>query len=49
MDRGAWRATVRKVAKCQTRLKRLSTLSYHFNHVYFVGEIVACEVRHVKL
>ena len=25
MDRGAWRATVHKVAKSQTRLKRLST------------------------
>ena len=25
MDRGAWRATVRKVAKSQTRLKQLST------------------------
>ena len=24
MDRGAWQATVRKVAKSQTRLKRLS-------------------------
>ena len=25
MDRGAWRATVHRVAKSQTRLKRLST------------------------
>ena len=25
MDRGAWRATVHKVAKSQTRLKQLST------------------------
>ena len=24
MDRGAWQATVHRVAKCQTRLKRLS-------------------------
>ena len=28
MDRGAWRATVYKVAKSQTRLKSLSTLTY---------------------
>ena len=25
MDKGAWQATVRRVAKIQTRLKRLST------------------------
>ena len=28
MDRGAWLATVRRVAKSQTRLKRLSTYAY---------------------
>ena len=36
MDRGAWRATVHRVAKSQTRLKRLSTepgsKAYILNH-----------------
>ena len=47
MDRGAWWATVHRVAKSQTRLKRLSLhalqrslgsesqMSYHFIHKYF--------------
>ena len=30
MDRGAWRATVHRVAKSQTRLKRFSTHAYEF-------------------
>ena len=29
-DRGAWRATIRKVAKSRTRLKRLSTHTYPY-------------------
>ena len=28
MDRGAWRATVRRVTKSQTQLKRLSTQAH---------------------
>ena len=30
MDRGAWRATVRRVAKSQTRLKQLGTHTCNF-------------------
>ena len=31
MDRGAWQATVRGVAKRQTRLKRFSTHAHSYN------------------
>ena len=30
MDRGAWRATVHRLARSQTRLKRLNTRAYDF-------------------
>ena len=30
MDRGAWWATVHRVAKNQTRLKQLSTVQHHY-------------------
>ena len=33
MDRGAWQATVHRIAKCQTRLKRLSMHAYML-HIY---------------
>ena len=40
MDRGAWRATVHRVAKSRTRLKRLSTAMcigemFRFNQMVF--------------
>ena len=40
MDRGAWRATVHRAAKAQTRLKRLSTAS---------TEVKIVSVHHNKL
>ena len=36
MDRGAWLATVHKVAKTQIQLKRLSTLNTYVFGGYFV-------------
>ena len=40
MDRGAWRATVHGVAKSQTRLKRLNTLT-EFNYIkFYLKELV---------
>ena len=33
LDREAWRATVYRVAKSQTQLKRLSTHGFSSNHV----------------
>ena len=56
MDRGAWRATVHRVAKSQTRLKRLSTraqllnlthLGTHVNRVHrtFIYSLLSDELR----
>ena len=42
MDRGAWRATVYKLTKSWTRLKRLSTALYIIQHSLTKSKIFMC-------
>ena len=37
MDRGAWRATVHRVTKSQTQLKRLSMHVYLYYYIYIAA------------
>ena len=44
MDRGAWRATVRRIAKSWTRLEQLSTQTHTHTHTDVEGS--SCTHRH---
>ena len=46
MDRGAWRATVHRVAKSQTRIKQPSINSTSDNHL--IGKIFFCQHFYVR-
>ena len=53
MDRGAWQATVHRVTKSQTGLKRLSMhahwticqVNFYLFHIYFDLEILDPEIK----
>ena len=43
MDKGAWRATVHRVAKSWTRLKGLSPLAAHVHIYVFIYKKISCK------
>ena len=45
MDRGAWWATVRSVAKSWTRLKQLHTHTFHFTYIYINVQCVYIHIH----
>ena len=47
MDRGAWQATVHRVSKSQTRLKRLSTHTEKINisQSMFLGTLTPQDIK----
>ena len=44
MDRGAWRTTIHRVAKNQTRLKQLSTREHMIIIINLTEQLLHCQV-----
>ena len=44
MDRGAWRITIHRVAKNQTRLKQLSTREHTIIIINLIEQLLHCQV-----
>ena len=48
MDREAWWATVHRVTKSWTRLKRLSTQALNYVNILFVGPLLSNQINSTK-
>ena len=48
MDRGAWQATVHRVAKSQTRLSDFTSFLSVFNFLFICGTFVVSLAMHLK-